>query len=416
MPWEKKQPEVNIGVVGHVDHGKTTLVQALTGIWTARHSEELKRGMTIKLGYADGNIAICEDMSPPDAYTTEEICPSGSESKLLRRVSYVDAPGHEALMATMLSGAMLMDGAILVVAANEPCPQPQTVEHLIALNAIGIRNVVIVQNKIDVVTRERALQNYKEIKELVKGTVAENAPIIPVSALHKTNIDVLLQSFQEHIPTPARDLSKPPLMFIVRSFDVNRPGTTFEDLVGGVIGGSLIQGELKVGDEISILPGVRVPVGGSKTAYKYEPITTRIEEIRFGELQTDNARPGGLVAIRTPLDPSLTKADSLVGNVVSHPDHPPPIARILEVEYKVFERVVGAKEMTKLPPLQPRENIVLTIGTATRIGVVNKLSESRMTVELKDPVAVWEKARIAVSRRVLGRWRLAGWGVVESVS
>ncbi|MEM4684142.1 MAG: translation initiation factor IF-2 subunit gamma, partial [Thermosphaera sp.] len=149
---------------------------------------------------------------------------------------------------------------------------------------------------------------------------------------------------------------------------------------------------------------------------KYEPITTRIEEIRFGELQTDNARPGGLVAIRTPLDPSLTKADSLVGNVVSHPDHPPPIARILEVEYKVFERVVGAKEMTKLPPLQPRENIVLTIGTATRIGVVNKLSESRMTVELKDPVAVWEKARIAVSRRVLGRWRLAGWGVVESVS
>ncbi|MEM4683548.1 MAG: translation initiation factor IF-2 subunit gamma, partial [Thermosphaera sp.] len=351
MPWEKKQPEVNIGVVGHVDHGKTTLVQALTGIWTARHSEELKRGMTIKLGYADGNIAICEDMSPPDAYTTEEICPSGSESKLLRRVSYVDAPGHEALMATMLSGAMLMDGAILVVAANEPCPQPQTVEHLIALNAIGIRNVVIVQNKIDVVTRERALQNYKEIKELVKGTVAENAPIIPVSALHKTNIDVLLQSFQEHIPTPARDLSKPPLMFIVRSFDVNRPGTTFEDLVGGVIGGSLIQGELRVGDEISILPGVRVPVGGSKTAYKYEPITTRIEEIRFGELQTDNARPGGLVAIRTPLDPSLTKADSLVGNVVSHPDHPPPIARILEVEYKVFERVVGAKEMTKLPPL-----------------------------------------------------------------
>lgn len=416
MPWEKKQPEVNIGVVGHVDHGKTTLVQALTGIWTARHSEELKRGMTIKLGYADGNIAICEDMSPPDAYTTEEICPSGSESKLLRRVSYVDAPGHEALMATMLSGAMLMDGAILVVAANEPCPQPQTVEHLIALNAIGIRNVVIVQNKIDVVTRERALQNYKEIKELVKGTVAENAPIIPVSALHKTNIDVLLQSFQEHIPTPARDLNKPPLMFIVRSFDVNRPGTTFEDLVGGVIGGSLIQGELRVGDEISILPGVRVPVGGSKTAYKYEPITTRIEEIRFGELQTDNARPGGLVAIRTPLDPSLTKADSLVGNVVSHPDHPPPIARILEVEYKVFERVVGAKEMTKLPPLQPRENIVLTIGTATRIGVVNKLSESRMTVELKDPVAVWEKARIAVSRRVLGRWRLAGWGVVESVS
>jgi translation initiation factor 2 subunit 3 len=416
MPWVKQQPEVNIGVVGHVDHGKTTLVQALTGIWTARHSEELKRGMTIKLGYADGNIAFCEDMNPPEAYTTDEVCPTGSESRLLRRVSYVDAPGHEALMATMLSGAMLMDGAILVVAANEPCPQPQTVEHLAALNAIGIRNIVIVQNKIDVVTRERAFENYREIKNLVRGTVAEDAPIIPVSALHKTNIDVLLQSFQERIPTPHRDLSKPPLMFIVRSFDVNRPGTSFQDLVGGVIGGSLIQGVLKVGDEVAILPGVKTPVGGSKTAYKYEPITTRIEEIRFGELQVEEARPGGLAAIRTPLDPSLTKADSMVGNIVSHPDHQPPVARVLEIEYNVLERVVGGKEMTKLPPIQVKENIVLTIGTATRIGVVTGLGKSTMTVELKDPVAVWEGGRVALSRRVLGRWRLAGWGVVKSVS
>ncbi|MEM4532884.1 MAG: GTP-binding protein, partial [Desulfurococcaceae archaeon] len=89
MPWEIRQPEVNIGVVGHVDHGKTTLVQALTGIWTARHSEELKRGMTIKLGYADGNIAYCDTVEPPESYTTSEICPDGSDSKLIRRVSFV---------------------------------------------------------------------------------------------------------------------------------------------------------------------------------------------------------------------------------------------------------------------------------------------------------------------------------------
>jgi len=166
-------------------------------------------------------------------------------------------------------------------------------------------------------------------------------------------------------------------MFIVRSFDVNRPGTSFQDLVGGVIGGSLIQGVLKVGDEVAILPGVKTPVGGSKTAYKYEPITTRIEEIRFGELQVEEARPGGLAAIRTPLDPSLTKADSMVGNIVSHPDHQPPVARVLEIEYSVLERVVGGKEMTKLPPIQVKENIVLTIGTATRIGVVTAWASPR---------------------------------------
>ena len=112
--WRITQPEVNIGVVGHVDHGKTTLVQALTGTWTARHSMELRRSMTIKLGYADGNIAYCDNMEEPDAYTTSSRCRDNSESRLLRRVSYIASPGHETLMASMLSGATLMDGATLL--------------------------------------------------------------------------------------------------------------------------------------------------------------------------------------------------------------------------------------------------------------------------------------------------------------
>ncbi|MCG2888871.1 MAG: GTP-binding protein, partial [Sulfolobales archaeon] len=125
MPWPRVQPEVNIGVVGHVDHGKTTLVQAITGIWTAKHSEELKRGMTIKLGYAEASIGKCEACEGYEAYVTEPSCShcnSDQEPKFLRRVSFIDAPGHEVLMATMLSGAALMDGALLVVAANEPFP------------------------------------------------------------------------------------------------------------------------------------------------------------------------------------------------------------------------------------------------------------------------------------------------------
>src|SRR3989338_9270375 len=113
------QPVVNIGLVGHVDHGKTSLLQALSGKWTDTHSEEIKRGITIKLGYADAPIYKCDQHT----YSTKKQCEKCEEQRI---VSFVDAPGHETLMATMLSGAAIMDGALLLVAANEECPQPQT--------------------------------------------------------------------------------------------------------------------------------------------------------------------------------------------------------------------------------------------------------------------------------------------------
>ncbi|MEM1873424.1 MAG: translation initiation factor IF-2 subunit gamma, partial [Acidilobaceae archaeon] len=265
-----QQPDVNIGVVGHVDHGKTTLVQALTGIWTMRFSEEIKKGMTIRLGYADGEIWECEECEFPSNYSPEPVCDCkpGSKPRLKRRISFIDAPGHETLMATMLSGAALMDGAILVIAANEPCPQPQTREHLAALTILGIKNIVVVQNKVDAITPDQARKNYNEILEFVEGTVAESSPIIPISALKKANIDAVLAAIDEIIKPPERDLSSPPLMYVVRSFDVNRPGTAPENLVGGVVGGSLVQGVLRVGDEIEIRPGI---LAEKKDKVEYTP-------------------------------------------------------------------------------------------------------------------------------------------------
>ncbi|MCI4367868.1 MAG: translation initiation factor IF-2 subunit gamma, partial [Thermoplasmata archaeon] len=188
-----KQPEVNIGLVGHVDHGKTTLTQALTGEWTDRHSEELRRGISIKLGYADAAFYRCPKCTPPAGYLTDPTCPDhGGPAEFLRAVSFVDAPGHETLMATMLSGAAIMDGALLLVAGNEKCPQPQTREHLYALDIIGVRKVVVVQNKIDLLTAERAKENYLEIVEFLKGTPLAKAPIVPISANHRVNIDALI--------------------------------------------------------------------------------------------------------------------------------------------------------------------------------------------------------------------------------
>ncbi len=413
MAEKFRQPEVNIGVVGHVDHGKTTLVEAITGVWTARHSEELKRGMTIKLGYAEGDIYKCTNCPEPEAYTSRPecpACPEGSEPQLVKRVSFVDAPGHEVLMATMLSGAALMDGAILVIAANEPCPQPQTREHFVALDIIGVRNLIVVQNKVDVVSPEEARKNYEQIREFLEGTWAEDAPIIPVSALHRANIDVLLAAIDKLIPVPERDPSKDPLMFIARSFDVNKPGTPPDKLQGGVIGGSISQGRLRVGDEIEIRPGVRVAKPGGRV--EYVPLYTEITSLRFGEHEVDEAYPGGLVAIGTKLDPSLTKADNLVGNVVGLPDRLPPTYNTIRIEYKLLERVVGTSELVKVEPLRAREPLMITVGTAITLGITTSVTKDTIEVVLKRPVVAWKGARVAISRQVLGRWRLVGWGVV----
>jgi len=408
---EVKQPECNIGTTGHVDHGKTTLVQALTGVWAARHSEELKRGLTLKLGYADASFRMCPNCPPPQRYTTEPICKfCGSKTVLLRRVSFVDCPGHEMLMATMLSGATLMDGALLVIDATQPCPQPQTREHLIALEIIGVKNIVIVQNKVEVPSRERLLKSYNEILNFIKDTIAENAPIIPVSALHKANIDVLIQAIEEYIPTPKRDPTKPPRMLVARSFDVNKPGTPPEKLMGGVLGGSIIQGKLRVGDEIEISPGLRVERMGR---VEYVSLYTEIVSLKAGDLVVEEANPGGLVGVGTLLDPSLTKADALVGNVAGKPGTLPPVWYDFSFEVHLLEWVVGTRELQRVEPIRFREPLMINVGTATTLGIVTGLSKDEVHVTLRRPVCADVGARIAISRKISGRWRLIGYGFIK---
>src|SRR3989339_1147560 len=206
---EGSQPVMNIGLVGHVDHGKTTLVSRLSGKWTDTHSEEIKRGITIRLGYANATFYKCKSCEDVSCYSSSAKCPKcGGETEKLRTVSFVDAPGHETLMATMLSGSAIMDCALLMVAANEKCPQPQTKEHLMALDICGIKNIIIVQNKIDLVSEEDAIKNYNEIKTFVKGTLAEKAPIVPISAQANVNIDLLIKTIEETFPTPERNSDK----------------------------------------------------------------------------------------------------------------------------------------------------------------------------------------------------------------
>ena len=407
------QPQVNIGLVGHVDHGKTTLTETLSGVWTDTHSEELKRGITIKLGYADAEFFKCPSCPDPDCYSTESVCPNCKEkTELIRAVSFVDAPGHETLMATMLAGSALMNGALLLIAANEKCPQPQTREHLMALGFIGIKNMIIVQTKIDTVTKERALESRKEIAKFVKGTVAENAPVIPVSAHFKANLDLLIKTIEERIPVIKSDLDLPSRLFIARSFDVNKPGTPFMNLNGGVLGGTLIQGIIKEGDPIEIRPGIKVEVKGTSN-FQFVPVHTEAVSLMSGGRSRDCITPGGLAAIGTNLDPFLTKSDSLIGNVLGKPGTLPPVVEKLLLRTHLMDFLVGVDESTKVDRIKTSEVLMLNVGTATTVGIVTSAHDDIAEMNLRMPICAEKDQRAAISRRVGNKFRLIGYGIIQ---
>jgi len=396
------QPELNIGMVGHVDHGKTTLLERLSGVWADTHSEEIKRGITIRLGYADAVF-----YKEGNDYTAK--LKNKSKAKVLRKVSFVDAPGHESLMATMLSGATIMDGALLLIAANETCPQPQTREHLMALQIIGIKNVVIVQNKIDLVDEKGAMNNYKQIKAFVKGTDYENAPIIPLSAQHNVGISALIEAIEKTISTPKRDKSKDPSMLVARSFDINRPGSLPKDLIGGVLGGSMKQGILQAKQDIEIKPGRKVM---EKNKDVWKPVITKIVDLKYGGASVKEISPGGTIGILTSLDPSIVKSDSLGGSIVGLPGKLPDVLYEITLSLNLLERVVGTQEELKVDPIKMNETLMLNVNSAATVGIVNGFKKKNVTCRLKIPVCAEINSRVTISRMIGNRFRLIGYGEI----
>ncbi len=402
-----RQPELNIGSAGHVDHGKTTIIQALTGRWTATHSEELRRGITIKIGYADMPIYRFKTGDSERYWSRPKY--DGYEGELVRVVSFVDCPGHESLMANMLSGAAVMDGAMLVIAANEPVPRPQTKEHAVALDILGVKNVVVVQNKIDIVSKEEAIKNYEMIREFLSTTSFADAPIIPVSAIQRVNLHYLVEALYKYIPPKERDPSKSLMMFVIRSFDINKPGTPYKEVVGGVLGGSILEGRVKIGDEIEILPGYLYKEGNR---IQNQPLYATVESLSSGKLKLEEAHPGGLVGVQTDLDPSLTKSDGMVGNVAGHPGTLPEVLYEVELEMELFQYVVGTEESMEVRPIERGEPLRLNIGPATTLGVVTSIVDGKYHLRLSRPVVAEAGWRAAVAARYDNKWRLVGVGTV----
>ena len=394
-------PEINIGMVGHIDHGKTTLLSRLTGKFADTHSEELKRGITIKLGYADATI-----YEENGKYNLKKGRP-------IRYVSFIDTPGHEMLMATMLSGAAIIDAAILVIAANEGI-KPQTREHLMVLEAKKIENIIIVQNKIDLVSKEKALENYRKIKQFTKGTIAENAEIIPISAQQEINIDKLIETLTK-LKIPKKDISLEPIFLVARSFDINRPGTEIKNLHGGVLGGILKQGTLKIGDEIEIKPGMIIKKAHDKI---YQTLTTKIISLYKGNQSVAQVIPGTSISIETNLDPILTKSDSLTGCIVSLKGKLPEITYNTKIKTKLFKEILGTEDKNPVEPIKTKEMLMMSVNTTITVGIVEKIKNdtlngaSEIEVSLNIPIVALKGNNVGLARNLKGHWRLIGFGEI----
>ncbi|KAJ3207880.1 hypothetical protein HK099_000175, partial [Clydaea vesicula] len=422
-----KQATINIGTIGHVAHGKSTVVKAISGVQTVRFKNELERNITIKLGYANAKIFKCDNKACPrpgcykstksdkeEGFPCERVGCLG-KMKLERHVSFVDCPGHDILMATMLNGAAVMDAALLLIAGNESCPQPQTGEHLAAIEIMKLKDIIILQNKIDLIKETAAEEHYQSILNFVKDTVADGAPIIPISAQLKYNIDAVNEYICKSIPVPLRDFSANPKLIVIRSFDVNKPGSDIHDLKGGVAGGSILCGVLKIGDEIEVRPGIILK--DSEGKIKCRPIFSRIVSLLAENNQLQFAVPGGLIGVGTKVDPTLCRADRLVGQVLGSVGKLPEIYTELEVNYFLLYRLLGVriddKKQTKVSKLTKGEVLMVNIGSTSTGGRVLSVKADMAKIMLTGLACTELGERVALSRRIEKHWRLIGWGTIR---
>lgn len=448
-----RQATINVGTIGHVAHGKSTVVKAISGVQTVRFKNELERNITIKLGYANAKIykgtplleigkkedqteEFKQEMNASDFQKGGFYTSRGSshpdifvdpvskvEYRLRRHVSFVDCPGHDILMATMLNGAAVMDAALLLVAGNEPCPQPQTSEHLAAVEIMRLENIIILQNKVDLVKPDAATAQHDQIRKFVAGTVADSAPVIPISAVLKHNIDVVCEFLCHRIPVPLRDFTSVCRLIVIRSFDVNKPGQDVTDLRGGVAGGSILQGVLKIGDEIEVRPGIVSKSNGRDDGrgMKCNPIFSKVSSLHAENNDLQFAVPGGLIGVGTKIDPTLTRADRLVGQVLGLRGHLPDVFAEIEISYYLLRRLLGVKtsdggKQAKVQKLTKSEILMVNIGSTATGGKVLAVKGDLAKISLTQPVCTTEGEKIALSRRVDKHWRLIGWGQIRKGS
>lgn len=371
------QPICNIGTLGSVSDGKSTLVEKLTGIKTQRYSAEKIRNITIKSGYANMKIWMNEN----NEYTTDNN--DNNTLKLVNHISIPDMAGHSAYISTVLSSISLMDGAIIVIAVDQPLiNKSQLIQHLAIAKLAGLKKIIICMNKIDLVSKTILLERKKELDLILEKYDIKPYIIIPTCFNKKIGINYLLNAIME-LFNPSeyltRNLDKP-LFIINRTFDINKPGTLWNDVSGGVLGGTLISGKLKIGDDIEIGPGF-------ENTFK-----SKILSIKTDETELEEVLPGGLIGIGTNLDPFYCKNDKLIGNVVSLLGELPNIYNEISLNTTLID-LFGFKWEPII-----NDNVTLQIGTRVCEAKLKNIIDQKYTFELFKPTCISEKQHIIICR------------------
>ena len=308
-----------------------------------------------------------------------------------------------------------MDAALLLIAGNEPCPQPQTSEHLAAVEIMKLQHIIILQNKVDLIREQAAEEHWQDIVNFVKGTVADGAPIVPISAQLRYNIDAVNEYIVKRVPVPLRDFTASPRLIVIRSFDVNKPGAEIDELKGGVAGGSILSGVLRLGQEIEVRPGIVTKDAEGKIHCR--PIYSRIVSLLAEQNPLQFAVPGGLIGVGTKIDPTLCRADRLVGQVLGEVGKLPAIYTELEINYFLLRRLLGVKsddkKQTKVQKLAKNEVLMVNIGSTSTGGRVMSVKADLAKIFLTSPACTEVGEKIALSRRIDKHWRLVGWGSVR---
>jgi len=389
-----KQPVMNIGCLGSVSHGKSTMVKLLTGKSTQQHSKEKIRNITMKVGYANAKIY----KTSKGDYSLEET------DNLVHHFSFVDCPGHHELIEVMMTGANLMDGGIVVVAGNQSVEQqPQLRQHLLTAKLVGISKLIFILNKLDLVTKTLALERKYELEEYLKSFGFEKPIIIPMALNLGLNKEYLLETIMKEFPPVTKDnTDTKPVFSISRSFDINRNGINPLKIKGGVVGGSIITGKLKLDEEIVISPG-QIRFDKSKNKWKNKPFISKVVSLKSENENLDNITSGGLTAVGLEIDPYFTQSDRLKGQVLHSSDCKVECQSNLTCKMMTLDKFTFTKNQV----------FSLQVGCSTLQGKVTNVKKNLVTFDLSKLVPIYDGIKVLVSKKVDKMIDLIGVGDIK---
>jgi translation initiation factor 2 subunit 3 len=387
------QPLINIGTLGSVSDGKSTFIAKCTGTFTQRHANEQHRNITIRQGYANMKIWKEDDQyyttdTKPQTFTTD----CGINCTLVNHISFIDCPGHQELIKVMLTSIEQMDGAIVVVAVDQPLAnKPQLIQHLAAAKLGRIKKIIVCMNKIDLVTKDVLIERKKELDIMLKQYDIVPFAIIPTCFNKNIGLKYVIRAIME-LFNPKDFIGRTntcALFRTSRSFDINIPGTDWTKVVGGVIGGSLAEGNLKVGDQIEIRPGM---ISGRDGKFVCQPIITTILSVKTDTTELSEIVPGGLIGIRTDADPFYFKSDKLIGQIIGNVGKMPNVYSEISLPIEIVT-LFGSYQWTP----NDKKSVSIQIGTQMTDAVISNISKDQnITFVFKIPVCISDNQHIVI--------------------